>query len=78
MLSTILFTYFRFIDHDGESYTGGYKQGDWNGKGEYEWADGSRETAYYVDGKKEGAAKFYDKNGKEQGRFYKGNWLVEQ
>ena len=40
--------------------------------------DGSREIAYYVDNKKEGEAKYYDKNGKEQDRFYKNNKLVKQ
>ena len=32
--------------------------------------------AYYVDGKKEGAAKYDDQNGNEQDRFYKNNRLV--
>ena len=76
--STILFFYFRFIRYDGWSYTGGYKQGNANGKGEDEWEDGSREIAYYVDGKKEGAAKYYDKNGNEEDRFYKNGELVEK
>ena len=70
---TFLFFYFRDIrGYDGYSYTGGYKQGDRNGKGEYEWADGSREIAYYANGRynKEGAAKYYDKNGNEEDRFY--------
>ena len=78
LLFYLLISYFRFISSNGESYTGGYKQGKWNGKGEFEWADGSREIVYYVDGKKEGAAKYYDKNGNEQDRFYKNNELVEQ
>ena len=79
--STILFFYFRAIDrwyYDGWSYTGGYKQGWKNGKGEEEWADGSREIAYYVDKNKEGAAKYYDKNGNEQDRFYKNGWIVKK
>ena len=76
--STILFFYFRFIDYFGKSYTGGYKQGRWNGKVEEEWASGSRLIAYFVDGKKEGAAKYYDQNGNEQDRFYKNGELVEQ
>ena len=76
--STFLFFYFRFIYGNGELYTGGHKQGNWNGKGEREWADGSREIAYYVDDKKEGAAKYYDENGNEQDRFYKDGELVEQ
>ena len=50
-----------------------------NGKGEEEWGDGSREIAYYVAGKgKEGAAKYYDKDGNEEGRFYKNGKLVKQ
>ena len=76
--STFLFFYFRWIDYDGDSYTGGLKQDGANGKGEREWADGSREIAYYVDGKKEGAAKYYDENGNEEDRFYKNNKLVEK
>ena len=76
--STFLFFYFRVINYDGSSYTGGYKQGNWNGKGEEEWADGSREIAYFVDGDKEGAAKYYDKNGNEQDRFYKNDKLVKK
>ena len=48
-----------------------------NGKGEYEWADGSREIAYRVDGDREGAAKYYDENGNEQDRFYKNDRLVD-
>ena len=43
----------------------------WNWKGELEYLDGSREIAYRVNDKKEGAAKYYDKNGNEQDRFYK-------
>ena len=70
--------YGRVIDEFGKSYTGGYKQGNWNGKGEYEWEDRSREIAYYVDRKKEGAAKYYDKNGNEEDRFYKNDELVKQ
>ena len=74
----ILFYYFRGI-YDGWSYTGGYKQGWKNGKGEEVEADGSREIAYWVAGKgKEGAAKYYDKNGNEEDRFYKNGELVEQ
>ena len=76
--STFLFFYFRYIDEYGYSYTGGWKQGRRNGKGEWEEADGSREIAYYVDDKKEGAAKYYDKNGNEQDRFYKNGKLVKQ
>ena len=76
--STFLFFYFRLIWDDGESYTGGYKQGNRNGKGEEEWKDGSREIAYRVDWKKEGAAKYYDKNGNEQDRFYKNDELVKK
>ena len=33
--------------YDGRSYTGEYKQGRRNKKGEEEWADGSREIAYW-------------------------------
>ena len=77
--STFLFFYFRYIQDDGESYTGGWKQGRENGKGEQEWADGSREIAYYVDTwTKEGAAKYYDENGNEEDRFYKNGKLVEK
>ena len=77
-LYTHLFFYFRKIWDDGDSYTVGYKQGEWNGKGEWEWADGSREIAYYVDGKAEGAAKYYDKDGHEEDKFYINGELVEQ
>ena len=76
--STILFFYFRHISKYGESYTGGFKHGNGNGKGEYELADGSREIAYYVDGDKEGAAKYYDKNGNQEDRFYKNDKLVKK
>ena len=34
--------------YNDESYTGGYKQGRMNGKGEEEWVDGSKEIAYWV------------------------------
>ena len=40
--------------------------------------DGGREIAYFVDGMAEGAAKFYDENGKEEDRFYKDGELVKQ
>ena len=76
--STFLFFYFRVINWDGSSYTGGLKQGNRNGKGEQEYYDGSREIAYWVDGNKKGAAKYYDKNGNEQDRFYKNNKLVKK
>ena len=76
--STFLFFYFRWIYYDGSSYTGGWKQGDRNGKVEEEWADGSREIAYYVDWTKEGAAKYYDENGNEEDRFYKNGRLVKK
>ena len=74
-----LLSYFRYISYDGESYTGGYKQGWKNGKGEEEFRDGSREIAYRVNHlTKEGAAKYYDQNGNEHDRFYKKGKLVEQ
>ena len=74
----ILLSYFRYFEN-GESYTGGYKQGWRNGKVEQEWADGSREIAYYDDvNGKEGAAKYYDQNGNEQDRFYEYGELVKQ
>ena len=76
--STFLFFYFRVIWNNGWSYTGGYKQGKWNGRREEVKADGSREIAYWVDGKKEGAAKYYDENGNEQDRFYKNGELVKK
>ena len=76
--STFLFFYFRSILYNGWSYTGGLKQGRRNGKVEEEWEDGSREIAYCVDGNKKGAAKYYDKNGKEEDRFYKNHKLLEQ
>ena len=76
---TRLFFYYRIIDdEDGYSHTGGNKRGRWNGKGERVWVDGSREIAYWVDNKKEGAAKYYDENGNEEDRFYKNDELVEQ
>ena len=76
--STILFFYFRHIWSYGDSYIGVYKQGWKSGKGEEEWEDGSREIAYWVDDKKEGAAKYYDENGNEQDRFYKNGELFKQ
>ena len=75
---TRLFFYFRGIGWNGSSYTGGYKQGNRNGKGELKLVDGGREIAYYVDGKAEGAAKYYDKNGNEEDRFYKNGKLVKK
>ena len=78
MLSSLLFFSFREITNDGYSYTGGYKQGRWNGKGEEEWEDGSREIAYRLDENKEGAAKYYDENGNEEDRFYKKGKLVKK
>ena len=75
--STILFFYFRNIHNNG-SYTGGYKQGYRNVKVEFEWVDGSRQIKYYVKDKKEGAAKYYDKNENEEDRFYKNGRLVKK
>ena len=77
MLYTLLFFSFRWINWDGESYTGGYKQGYWNGKGMKDFEDGSRLIAYYVDNHKEGEAKYYYKNGKKEERFYKKDKLVK-
>ena len=78
LLSTLLFFSFRYIDGNGRSYTGGWKQGKRHGKGEEEWADGSREIAYWVAGKgRQGAAKYYDRNGNEEDRFYKDDELFE-
>ena len=54
------------------------KKGRWNGKGDQKLWNGSREIAYWVDDKKEGAVKYYDKNGNEQDRFYKNNKLVDE
>ena len=68
--STLLFFSFRNISASGDYYTGGYKQGSYYGKGEEEWADGSREISYIINDKKEGAAKYFDKNGKERDMFY--------
>ena len=79
LLSALLLFSFRYIDaYDGSSYTGGYKKSWKNNKGEEVRADGSREIAYYVDGDKEGAAKYYDQNGNEQERFYRNGKLIEQ
>ena len=58
------------ILRNGESYTGGYKQGKKHGKGEEEWKDGSREIANYVNGVKEGTAWYFDENGKAKFKFY--------
>ena len=33
---------------EGFSYTGGYKQGRRNGKGEFKWTDGSIKIAYNI------------------------------
>ena len=68
---THLFFYFRRIQWARRSFTGGLKQGRWNGKGEEVETDGRREISYRVAGKgKERAAKYYNKNGKEEDRFY--------
>ena len=79
---THLFFYFRIYEYNNFSYFGGYKEDNKHGKGEQEWVDGSREIAYWVDyyicNRKEGAAKYYDKNGNEEDRFYKDGKLVKQ
>ena len=77
--SISLIFYFRYINYNGYSYTGGLKQGMRNGKGKEEWEDGSREIAYRVGyyETKEGTAKYFDKNGNEEDRFYKNGELVK-
>ena len=77
--STFLFFYFRYIMVEMENHTlEDINKVDGMEKESEEWEDGSREIAYWVDGKKEGAAKYYDENGNEEDRFYKNGKLVEQ
>ena len=66
------------MDWNGKFFNGGYYQSMYNGKREHQWADGSREIAYWVAQRREGAAKYYDKNGKEEDRFYENDKLVEK
>ena len=69
---------FRQFYTNGECYIGGFRQGNFHGKGEYEWKSGDREIAYSVDGKREGKAKYYYKDGREEDRLYKDDKRVKE
>ena len=68
---------FRYFIHNGDYFIGGFRQNIYQGKGEYEWERGDREIAYYVDGKREGKAKFYYKEGREEDRLFKDGKIVK-
>ena len=65
------FILFRNFYYNGSSYIGGFRQNKKHGKGEVEYESGNREIAYRVDGNREGKAKYYYKDGREQDRLYK-------
>ena len=62
---------FREFYPNGDYYIGGYRQGNYHGKGEYEWKNGDRQIAYWVAGKREGKVKHYCKDGREEDRLFK-------
>ena len=69
---------FRHFYSDGDYYIGGLRQKERHGKGEYEWKNGNREIAFYVDDKEEGQAKFYYKDKTEEDRLYKDGKRVKE
>ena len=69
---------FRSFYPNGNYYIGGLRQNKRHGKGEYEWEDGDREIAYYVNDKREGKAKYYYKDGTEEDRLYKDGERVKE
>ena len=69
--------FFRTFLSNGNSYTGELRQDKAHGKGEFTWDDGSKQVGNYIDGKNEGSAMYYDKNGKKENRFYKDGKIVK-
>ena len=62
---------FRIFFEDGINYIGGYRQDEFHGKGVGELVNGDREIAYCVNNRREGKAKYFYKDGREEDRFYK-------
>ncbi len=56
---------------DGETYTGEFKAGLYNGQGTYTWADGSTHTGGYKDGKANGQGTYTNADGTVA---YTGEW----
>ena len=55
---------FRRIYCDGDQFEGGWRDGDWHGKGKFMYKNGSKEVGYWENGKRQGELHWYDKNGK--------------
>ena len=79
IFASLISIYISFRDFylSGNYYIGGRRQNKKHGKGEFEWEDGDREIACWVDGKPEGKAKHYYKDGREEDRLYKDDEEVE-
>ena len=77
--SSLIYIYisFRQFDSNGDYHIGGERQNKFHGKWEIERKSGDREIAYYVDGKREGKAKHYYKDGREEDRLFKDGERVE-
>ena len=48
---------------NGDIYEGGFEMQKYHGKGEWEYKDGSKEIGHWVENKKQGEFKCYDKSG---------------
>ena len=72
-----IFISFRIFTPNGNYYIGELRQNKRHGKGELEWDRGDREITYWVDDKREGKAKHYYKDGREEDRLYKDGEEVE-
>ena len=69
---------FRAILDNGDIYEGGWNMGNKHGKGEYEWyKNGERRVGQWVNSKKEGEFKIYDKEGNMTIKHFKDGEEVE-
>ena len=56
----ILIFCFRRIDPSGDIYEGGWNMDKYNGKGEWEYLDGTKEIGQWVEDEKQGEFECYD------------------
>ena len=79
LLLLFLLSLFRDIYDNGDIYEGGFNMGDRHGKGEHEFYEyGERYVGQWINDKKEGEFKIYDKEGNITIMHFKDGEIVEE
>ena len=72
------YLWFRFICDDGDIYEGGWNMDRYNGKGEWEYLDGTKEIGHWVEDEKQGEFECFDQSGTLTHRkIYKDGKVIE-